>query len=135
MNKYLLLLKRFKDKAFLLKCVKYLCIVACIYFLLNIFFFDTYSLSEYKRSQARLKKLEQQNEQLTQTNLQLQSEIHRLKNDPFFIETIARRDYRMVKKGETVYIFSNTQKQLNTPLAGVKPLSHVVFGQFLHIFA
>ena len=94
----------------MVKYAKYFFIAACIYFLLNIFFFDTYSLSEYKRSQARLKKLEQHNEQLAKTNLQLQSEINRLKNDPFFIETIARRDYRMVKKGETVYIFSNTKK-------------------------
>ena len=110
MSKYLTLLNKIKNKEFLLKASKVIVIIICLYYLLNIFFFDTYSLSEYKKSQARLTQLENLNEQLTQTNQQLQTEIHRLKNDQFYIETIARRDYRMVKKGETVYIFSNVGK-------------------------
>jgi cell division protein FtsB len=57
-------------------------------------------------SQQKLAKMTESNNRLNDTIQELQTEVDKLKNDNFYIETIARRDYKMVKKDEIVYIFS-----------------------------
>ena len=85
--------------------VKVSCVVLCVYFVLNILFLDTYSLTVYYQQKNELKRLNHINENLVKENKQLETEIDQLKNDPLHIESLARRNYSMVKKGETVYVF------------------------------
>ena len=82
-------------------------ILGCLLLFLNIMFIDTYSFIAYLSSSDRLKKLTTSNERLMTQNSQLELEIEKLKNDPLHIESIARKNYSMVKQGETVYIFRN----------------------------
>ncbi len=41
--------------------------------------------------------------------LQLAQEVYRLKNDPQFIEKIARENYNMGKQGETIYLIKQAR--------------------------
>ena len=54
--------------------------------------------------------LETQTQQLIETNEALRAEIDRLKNDPVYLEQIAREKYGMLKKNERVFDFSKTSK-------------------------
>lgn len=98
-------LKGNKLKSNLEPIVKIVSIVICIYFILNILFLDTYSLAVYFKTKVQLQDAQKSFDKIVTDNNQLEITIDRLKNDPFYIESIARRDYRMVKTGETVYIF------------------------------
>ena len=55
--------------------------------------------------------LEQQTIELTRANEELRKEIDRLKNDPDYLEKIAREKYGMLKKNEQVFDFSKPQHQ------------------------
>ena len=104
MNKKILSIK---DKIIekLTPLFKIVCILLSVYFILNILFLDNYSLLNYVRVKNRYDQMKASHEKIIQTNKELETEIEKLSSDPFYIETIARRDYRMVKKGESVYIF------------------------------
>jgi len=106
MNKYLTLLTKKSVREWVVISIKAFCVIACLLYILNIFFFDSYSLRTYKHLKKELDKKTVSNSKIAATNTDLEAEINRLKNDAFYIETIARKDYKMVKKGETVYIFS-----------------------------
>ena len=54
--------------------------------------------------------LEKQTQQLLETNEALRAEIDRLKNDPVYLEQIAREKYGLLKKNERVFDFSKTSK-------------------------
>jgi cell division protein FtsB len=54
----------------------------------------------------KLKMLKQSNSSIAGENNQLKNEISLLKNNPQHIESIARNEFGMVKKGEIVYRFS-----------------------------
>jgi cell division protein FtsB len=54
----------------------------------------------------KLKMLKQSNSSMAGENNQLKHEISLLKNNPQHIESIARNEFGMVKKGEIVYRFS-----------------------------
>ena len=85
--------------------LKILCIILCVYFVLDTLFLDTYSLTVYFQQKNELNRLRNINENLVADNKLLQEEIEKLKNDPLHIESLARKNYSMVKKGETVYVF------------------------------
>ena len=87
------------------KIIRYACLGLFCYIVLNIFFFHNYSIRVFFKSKSDYEKLIVSHEQIKETNLKLENEIEKLKNDPFYIESIARRDYKMVKKGEIVYNF------------------------------
>ena len=53
--------------------------------------------------------LEEQTRELTGVNETLRAEIDRLKNDPAYIEQIAREKYGMLKKNEQVFEFSESR--------------------------
>ena len=72
-------------------------------------FLDTYSLTVFYQQKNELKRLRSINENLLADNKQLEEEIYKLKNDPLFIESLARKNYSMVKKGETVYVFKQNE--------------------------
>ena len=54
--------------------------------------------------------LEKQTRELAEINQSLREEIHRLKNDPVYLEQIAREKYGMLKKNERVFDFSKPRK-------------------------
>ena len=92
-------------REYIIKAGKIASVLICVYFVLNILFFHTYSLFEFFSTSEKLKKISQSNENLIAQNKILETEIERLKDDPLFIERIARHNYTMVREGETVYIF------------------------------
>ena len=99
-------LSQLKDlKSIIRASIKVLCVTLCVYYVFNILFLDTYSLSVYFQQKNELNRLRNANDNLVLDNKQLQEEIEKLKNDPHYIESLARRNYSMVKKGETVYVF------------------------------
>ena len=92
-------------KKYLPLILKVSCALVCLYIIFNILFFDTYSLYSYLHQKNELYKLTETNEKLMTNNSELETEIDKLKNDPFHIETIARKYYSMIKRGETVFLF------------------------------
>ena len=51
-------------------------------------------------------RLEQQTKELIKSNEELRAEIDRLKNDPDYLERIAREKYGLLKKNEQLFDFS-----------------------------
>ncbi len=60
---------------------------------------DNYIMKE------KLKILKEENAQIVQENIGLKKEIALLRNSPPYIESMARKELGMVKKGDTVYRF------------------------------
>jgi len=106
MNNILDSLLKMNVKEWIKFAIKVVCVIICLFFILNIFFLDAYSLKTYKQVKKDLNKKTTSNAKISATITELEKDIDRLKNDPFYIESIARRDYKMVKKGEIVYIFN-----------------------------
>lgn len=66
-------------------------------------FIDTYSLwTRYKLTQRKSELIEKTRQLRSETE-QLKLKIEKLKSDPSLLERIAREEYGMRKKGETVY--------------------------------
>ena len=57
------------------------------------------------RTHEELEKLQAENRRLEDENKALQEEMNRLQNDPSYLEEKARKEYGMLKKNETLYIF------------------------------
>lgn len=66
-------------------------------------FIDTYSLWARYQLHQRQETLKEEITQLKGETADLKQKIHELKNDPQLLERIAREEYGMKKKGETVY--------------------------------
>lgn len=66
-------------------------------------FLDTYSLWTHYQLKQRKQELKAKTEQLQQQTEELKAKIKDLENDPDLLERIAREEYGMRKKGETVY--------------------------------
>jgi len=101
-------MKKLKSKDFnkyLTILVRVVSIVFCVYFFLNIVFIDTYSAMSYLSQKNNLNRTKASNDRIAEQNRQLEIEIERLRTDPLYIESIARRNFTMVKEGETVFIF------------------------------
>lgn len=57
---------------------------------------------------SRSLELQQQNEQLRRSNVELRAEIERLTTDAAYLERIAREKYGLLKKNEQVFDFSRS---------------------------
>lgn len=66
-------------------------------------FFDTYSLWTRFQLSQRKDTLMERKQQLKEETTVLKQKIENLKNDPTILERIAREQYGMKKKGETIY--------------------------------
>lgn len=66
-------------------------------------FIDTYSLWTRYQLTQRKSELIEKTRQLRSETEQLKLKIEKLKSDPSLLERIAREEYGMRKKGETVY--------------------------------
>lgn len=84
-------------------------------YLLAIIFGD-HGLTGMKAMQEELKEIRQENARLEKENIDLYRSINRLKNDPAYIEQVAREELNMVRPDEIVFRFDdaagkNQQKQ------------------------
>lgn len=64
-------------------------------------------LSERKQLQA----LQAETEHLVRENAQLQAEVDKMKNNPAYLEDVARRDFGLLKPNERVYDFSRPKDE------------------------
>lgn len=78
--------------------------------LMLVVLFGDHGLLELRHMRAAQARLLQSNEQLTRENLQLYRNIDRMKNDPEFIESVARHELGMVRKDELIFKFESGTK-------------------------
>lgn len=82
---------------------KYL--LAGVFFLAWIFFFDPKDLISTIKRQAKLKELQKSDEHLNKKINESEQELSQLKTDAQTIEKYARENYLMKKDNEDLYIF------------------------------
>jgi cell division protein FtsB len=58
------------------------------------------------KKHSELKSLQEQNIHIEAENAQLQKNIDKLQNDPAFLEEVARREHKLLKKNERVFEFT-----------------------------
>jgi len=78
---------------------------ATVAFIIALLFFIVFSergLADFNMMKKERDRLQDQNRQITQDNLTLGVEIDRLKNDPNYIESVARKDFGMIGQDEIV---------------------------------
>jgi len=75
-----------------------LLMIALLFFIV----FSERGLAELSLSKKERDRIKTLNQHLTQENLTLGVEIDRLKNDPHYIESVARKEYGMIGQNEIV---------------------------------
>jgi cell division protein FtsB len=75
-----------------------LLLIALLFFIV----FSERGLAELSLSKKERDRITAHNQLLTQENLTLGVEIDRLKNDPHYIESVARKEFGMIGKDEIV---------------------------------
>jgi len=71
-------------------------------------FSPSYGILRYYHLKNELAALKADNEKLLKENQTLQAEIERLKReDPEYIEEVARKKYDLIKKNEVIFSFKN----------------------------
>ena len=76
-----------------------------VFLLVSLLFFIVFSergLADLNLLKKERDRVAAQNRNLTEENLSLGVEIDRLRNDPKYIESVARRDFGMIGKNEIV---------------------------------
>jgi cell division protein FtsB len=73
--------------------------------------FGPYGALKYYEVANELNEILAQNEQLRETNTALQQEINKLKNDPVYLEEVAREEFGLIKKNEVIYEFPEKKKR------------------------
>lgn len=80
-------------------------ISAAVFLIVSLFFFIVFSergMADLNLLKKERDQVKAQNRQLTEENLGLSVEIDRLKNDPEYIESVARRQFGMIGQDEVV---------------------------------
>jgi cell division protein FtsB len=77
---------------------------------LQIIIFGENGFMRSKRLKAEYQQIELVQESLKQKNKQLDRTIKRLKKDPEFIEVVARREFRMARPDDVVFMFKHPAK-------------------------
>jgi len=80
-------------------------LVTAVLLMIALLFFIVFSergLAELSLSKKERDRIKAHNQHLTQENLALGVEIDRLKNDPHYIESVARKEYGMIGQNEIV---------------------------------
>jgi cell division protein FtsB len=75
-----------------------LLLIALLFFIV----FSERGLAELSLSKKERDRIRTHNQHLTQENLTLGVEIDRLKNDPHYIESVARKEFGMIGQNEIV---------------------------------
>ena len=82
-----------------------LLLVAAVGFIIALLFFIVFSergLADFNMMKRERDRIIDQNRLITRDNLDLGVEIDRLKNDPKYIESVARKDFGMIGQDEIV---------------------------------
>lgn len=87
-----------------------ICILVAMFGFLQVIIFGDSGYVELIRLKADHQKLERTQARLTQENQQLYRTIDRLKNDPVFIENVARRELGMIRSNELIFTFKHPAK-------------------------
>lgn len=74
--------------------------------LMLVIVFGDKGLVDLNHSRGRRDALRSKNGQVAAENLRLSREIHRLRNDPAYVEHVARQDLGMIGPGEIVLRFA-----------------------------
>lgn len=74
-------------------------------------FFSPMGLLKYYQIRKELNEVQAANQELSESNEKLRAEIDKLKNDPAFLEELARKEYGLIKKNEIIFQFTNKQKR------------------------
>ena len=77
-------------------------VIVLLFSLLVFIMFSDSGLADWFRLKSERDRLLQENARLKRENLTMYRMIERLKNDPEYIESIARKELGMIKKGEVI---------------------------------
>ena len=80
-------------------------VATVVCFIVALLFFIVFSergLADFNMRKKERDRIHGQNRQIVQENLDLGVEIDRLKNDPTYIESVARKDFGMIGQDEIV---------------------------------
>jgi cell division protein FtsB len=61
-------------------------------------------------TRSELQKLKAETAELSRENAVLEAEINKMKNDPAYLEEVARRDFGLLKPNERVFDFSRPER-------------------------
>lgn len=84
-------------------------ILALFSMLLFIVFGDS-GFSDLNQLKAERERLLKKNAELVQENLSLYREIERLKNDPAYVESVARKELGVIGKDEVIFKLKQSEK-------------------------
>jgi len=76
-------------------------------YLLASFIFGEMGLVKYYRMKAQYNSLTEETAELKQNNVGLRKDVYALKNDPAYVERIARDKLGLARKGEIVYYYDD----------------------------
>ena len=85
--------------------------VVALFNLMLLIVFGDNGLVEMHRLREKEQSMVQQNEILARENVSLYRTIGRLKNDPVFIESVARNELGMIGKDDVIVIFPGSKGQ------------------------
>ena len=77
-------------------------VILLLFSLLVFIMFSDSGLADWFKLKSERDRLLQENARLKRENLTMYRMIERLKNDPEYIESIARKELGMIKKGEVI---------------------------------
>ena len=77
-------------------------VILALFSLLLFIMFSDSGLADLFKKKSEMDRLLQENARLKQENLILYRTIERLKNDPEYIESIARKELGMIRKDEVI---------------------------------
>ena len=77
-------------------------VILSLFSLLVFIMFSDSGLADWFKLKSERDRLLQENARLKRENLTMYRMIERLKNDPEYIESIARKELGMIKKGEVI---------------------------------
>lgn len=99
------------------KTLRHLLLLFFSFFVLYIYFAGDYGFLRLVSLQKQKESIILETKNLQATNLDLQMEKEKLRDDLSYIEKVARERYGMAKKDEVVYKFIQPQDTPSTPLS------------------
>jgi cell division protein FtsB len=91
--------------------ILFFCCVVCLFAMLFYIIFSDRGLVDLFSLKSERDRLMQENERLKQENLSLFRTIERLRTDPDYIESVARKELGMIKKDEVILTPKNSRKK------------------------
>jgi cell division protein FtsB len=88
-------------------------VIATLFFLLLFIIFGENGIVDLHMLKVKRDNLIKRNAVLSQENLSLYREIERLRNDPKYVENVARQELGLIGKDEMIFKVKNKQKGQN----------------------